>query len=235
MKKKLYILIMIIILATGCTCRYDLTIDNNTYKEIITLNASTNEEINDFNRKWAIPFDKNNFYSGDSNVDSSYAQSIYKYNMNNNHLIFTHDFIKNDYIDSTAVNACYKTLSISSYNGSTIISTSNKVDCFETYPNLTNLVVNITVDKEVTSNNADRVSGNTYTWNVNKNNSQKKGINLTFINDDEQKEETIPSNEKNIKKNDYTMYIFAGILLIIALFIYFIFNNLKNNDNEMDD
>ena len=234
MKKKIYILMMIIILTTGCTCRYDLTIDNNTYKETITLNASTNEEINDFNRKWAIPFDKNNFYSGDSNVDSSYAKSIYKYKMNNNRLTFTHDFSKNDYIDSTAVNVCYKTLSISSYNGSTIISTSNKVDCFGTYPGLTNIVVNITVDKKVTNNNADRVSGNTYTWNINKNNAQNKGINLTFVNDNNQNDTTTPAKEKS-KQSDYTMYIFSGILLIIALFIYFIFNNLKNRDDEMDD
>ena len=235
MKKKIYILIIILLLTTGCTCRYDLTINDNTYEESIRISASTSEEKNNLNKKWEIPFDKNNYYLGDENIDSTYKNYTYKYAINNNNLTFTHNFSKSDYANSTAISVCYKTISLNNYNGSTIISTSNNVDCFETYPDLTSLVINITVDKEVTSNNADRVSGNTYTWNINRNNAKNKGINLTFVNDDGQKEETIPNNEKSIKKNDYTMYIFAGILLIIVLFVYFIFNNLKNNDNEMDD
>ena len=53
MKKKIFILILILLLTTGCTCEYNLTIDDNTFKESISLIASTNEDVKQF-EGWLI-------------------------------------------------------------------------------------------------------------------------------------------------------------------------------------
>ncbi len=236
MRKKIYILLVMLLFTTGCACRYDLTIDNDTYKESIILAASSDDEKDNLNRKWEIPVDKNNYYLGDENIDETYTNYIYDYKVNsNNNLVFSHNFGRSDYLNSTAVSICYKTLSVSNYQETTVISTSNNAMCFDSYRNLSSLMVNITVSNKVISNNADKVNGNTYTWNINRNNASDKSINMVFENkettdsQDNQTDNIVSKNEK------YTMYIFAGILLIIVLIIYFIFNNLKNKDDGMDD
>ena len=160
-----------------------------------------------------------------SNTDYSSLGDSYNYNFNNNRLTFSNEFNRDNYQNSTAVSACYKTLSIANYNGNTIISTNNRAECFDAYPSLSSLTINIIVDKKVTSNNADKVNGNTYTWNINRNN-KNKGINLTFADKDNDKTTEEEAVEKNIViKKDYTMYIFAGILLVIVLIIYLIIAN----------
>ena len=45
MKKRILILITILLLTTGCTCEYNLTIEENTYKEEIIITGETKEEI----------------------------------------------------------------------------------------------------------------------------------------------------------------------------------------------
>lgn len=232
--KKIYILIFILMFTTGCACRYDLIIDGDSYKESIILRASTASEQNDLNKKWEIPVDKDNYYSGDENIDKTYVNYIYDYSVKNDNLVFSHNFGREDYLNSTAVSLCYNSLSVSPYQGNIVISTGGKVTCFDKYPNLSSISVNITVDKEVISNNADKVDGNTYTWNLTKSNADNKSINLVFK---EKEVDNTPETEykRNNGSGKYTMYILAGILLIVVLVIYFIFNNLKGNNDEMDD
>ena len=233
MKKRICLLFAIILLTTGCTCEYNLTIDNNSYKESINIVPSNSEERNSLNTKFEIPVDKNNYYYGDETTDYSSLGDIYKYSFNNNILNMSYDFRKSYYINSTAVSLCYKTLTVTNYEGNTVISTSNNATCFDNYPELTNLVINITVDRDIISHNADKVNGNIYTWNLTKNNAKNKSINLVFKNDSDEKEEI--NNNQEIKKNDYTMYIFAGILLIVLLSAYVYINNLKNKNIGVDD
>ena len=234
MKKRIYILILVLFMATGCVCRYDLVIDDNMYKESVTIATNDSQEKNNLNRKWTIPVDKDNYYLGDENVDDTYANYIYDYQLDDNKLTFKHSFMRSDYLNSTAVALCYKTLSVSSYQKTIVLSTSNKAMCFDSYPSLSKIVVNVTISKKVISNNADKVEGNTYTWNIDRNNANNKSINLVFeSNENDDTQNSTISNR--IKDSKYTMYIFAGILLVIILIIYFIFNNLKNKNDDMDD
>ena len=238
MKKRIFLLLALLFLATGCTCQYNLTIDNNVYKEDISIIGENNNEITELNKKWQIPVDKDEYNVGtDPSTSSIPVTDTYKYSFSGSKLSLKNDFTKNAYMNSTAVSNCYNKLTIDNYSESIIISTTRNAICFEKYPSLNSVVVNITVDKPVTSNNADSVNGKTYTWIINKNNASKKSINLVLDNSDGN-DSVVNDNQainNSNKKNDYTMYIFAGVLLVVMLLAYVIVNTIKNKDDNLDD
>ena len=243
MKKRILILITILLLTTGCTCEYNLTIKENTYKEEIIITGETKEEISNFNNKWQIPISKEEYnkISLESDTNGEYTGEIYNYNLSNNRLTFKYDFSKNQYINSTAVSNCYDMLTITNSNNRTIISTSSNTKCFENHPPLNNIKINIKVDKPVISNNADRINGNTYTWNIDKSNANEKSINLIIDNQTNDNENNIQStpNNNNINNNktmldSYAIYIFLAILALIIYFGYKWFINMKDKNNDID-
>ena len=248
MKKNIIIIIILLIFTTGCTCEYNLTIDNNNYQEEVRIIAENENEISNYNLEWKIPTDKEeNNYGGDPSTVPEYSSDLYEYKLVNNILTFNYNFNKDNYSNSSAVSTCYDTFTVIDYNNATIISTNSKASAFNKYPNLNNITVNIKVDKEVIDHNADRVNGNTYTWYIYKNNADNKSINLTLSNssntiDDKTTEtpnkSTNSINEENKnenKKTDYTFYIFYGVLLVVMIIVYLIFNKIRNKNNEMDD
>lgn len=243
MKKRIILLIMILLLTTGCTSEYNLTIDNNVYQEKVNINGITSDELSNLNRDWQIPIDKDEYnnISGDPSSEIKITGDTYSYNVSGNNLTFNYDFTRSTLNNSTAISICYDKATITNYEDSIVISTSSKVTCFNKYPYLTSIKVNITTDKSVTSHNADSVNGNTYIWNINKGNSTNKSINMIINNqEDDSQSQTTPGNNTNIesenKSKDYTLYIFCVILLIVLLLGYFIFKKIINkNNDEMDD
>ncbi len=237
MKKRINILLVLLLL-TGCTCEYDLKISKETYKEEIKLIASNTEENNQLNQKWIIPINREIYnHPGDSETPIPADTEIYKYTLSGNTLIFSYNFDGNQYQKSSAVANCYNTLTVTNYMNSMILSTSKNAICFEQYPTLTNLIVNITIDGKVSSHNADRVNGNVYTWQINRNNASSKAINLVIDNlNDEPTTSKLNNNSStnSTTKKDYTLYIFCGILLIVIVVIYIIFNKIKNNEKDND-
>ena len=236
MKKRILIMIMILLLTTGCTCEYNLIIDGNTYKEEIILIGETQEEISEFQNNWKIPIDKDE-YNKIAGFDGQYDTdgNVYKYNLSGNKLDFNYNFNRSQFANSTAVSNCYDKLTVSNYNNTTIISTSSKNNCFNKYLELTNIKVKIKVDREVISNNADNISGNTYIWNITKENASDKSINLVLSNGaNEEDKPSSSSSNTNIKKNDYTLYIFLIILVIIVYLGYKWFMKFKDKNNNID-
>lgn len=243
MNKKIIIILILSLFMTGCSCQYNLAINNNTYKEEIKLIGENTEEITNLNNTWEIPIDKEEFNRpGDPDSKPSTSNGTYNYNLSNNTLTLSNDFNQNNYRNSSAVSVCYKQLTIQEYNESTIISTSNDVECFERYPTLKSIIINVTVDRPVKSNNADKVSNNTYTWNISKN--SKKAINLVLDNGSNSSvdnnsnvnnnQDKIDNNQSN-NSSDYTLYIFLIILLILLLIGYLIFDNMKHKSDKMND
>ena len=245
MKKRILLLIIIILFTTGCTCEYNLDIVNDSYKETITLTADNQEELKQFNINWKIPTDKEEYDIGEKvGSTPTYESDLYDYNLSNNILTFTHTFSEDGIINSTAVFNCYDLLNIEEYDSALIISTSSKLRCFDSYPEINTINVTITVDKEVISHNADYVNGNKYTWYLKKSEKDKNPINMTINNkiNEKTKTETDNNNSKNNNNNnkitnkpDYTLYIFCAILLIVMLLAYYLYNKLKSKNNEMDD
>lgn len=237
--KKIILLIVILLITTGCTCEYNLKIDNNKYSEEIIINAKTVSEKDNFSNNWEIPINKDDYDIGlDTESDDIDYSQIYNYRTSGNSLIFNYDFNRSEYNNSTAVYNCYNKLTATSQSGSTIISTSREVLCFDKYPNLTDVVINITVDRPVKSNNADSVSGNTYTWNINRNNASNKPINLVLgaSENNDYVTPTPSSSNSSInteEKKDYSTYILSAILLLLFLIGYAIYNKMKNKEDKI--
>lgn len=235
MKKRISILLILLLLTTGCTSEYNLTINDNSYHEEIILTSSSSSELADFNKDWQIPVDKDDYNS--INVDPSTQVEIdnpYKYNLSGNNLTFYNDTTISGIASSTAISSCFNQVTIKNYQDTIIISTSSKVTCFDKYSGLTSIKVSITLDKPVKNHNADSVSGTTYTWNINKDNYQDKAINMVIMN--EQTENPIKSNSSSNetvkKEKDYTLYIFCFVLIITALFTYYIIKKIKEKDHD---
>ena len=175
MKKRILLIITILLFTTGCTCEYNLTIDDNIYKEEIILTGESSDEIATFNNDWKVPIDKDIYNLGlDPSTKSTDQSDLYNYKLRGSNLTFTYDFTKSQFENATSVSSCYDKLTVSNYGDSLVISTSQKVLCFDKYPPLTNIKVNITVTSEVINNNADSIKGNTYTWNITRDNASDK-------------------------------------------------------------
>ncbi len=235
--KRVLVLTLLLLLTTGCTCEYNLKIDNNDYQEEIKLVGENSTEINSFKEDWKIPVDKDEYNIGlDLDNVEIKSDNVYNYNLLNNILTFKYNFTSSTFINSSAVSNCYNKLSVMNYSDSTIISTSKNALCFDKYPTLTSIVINITVDKPVKSNNADRISANTYTWNLTRTNASDKPINLVLDNknvSNNPKTNSTPDETINkTRKKDYSMYIFSGLLLIVMLLGYFLFNKLRNKEDN---
>lgn len=233
MKKKLIFMLLITLLLSGCTCEYNLKIEGNTYQEEIILTGN-NDEVKLFNNDWQIPVDKENYENlgDDVGADNKGNYVIYDYSLSGNKLIFKNNFNETTISDSTAISSCYKLATINSFNNSLVISTSKSANCFDKYPTLSKITVNITTDLTATNNNADKINNNTYTWIITKDTS--KGINLVLEKNNLQEDSITSNNQTNQKdKKDYTIYIFLLIILIILLFGNYIINKIKNKPDDI--
>ena len=97
--------------------------------------------------------------------------------------------------------------------------------------NLDVLSIIIKTDLTVTSNNADSVSDNKYTWNYDKTNNLNKSISL-YIERPKKEEDTKNNDNKNYNgsKKDSTVFsliIVIGIYLAIIIAVINIFNKKK--------
>lgn len=237
--KKTILIIIILLITTGCSCEYNLKIENNKYSEEVIIIANTNSEKNEFNKTWNVPIDKDTYNIGlDSETDGVEYGSFYDSELSGNRLIFSHDFNMSSYANSTAVSNCYNMLTVSRENGDTIISTSKEAKCFDDYPSLNSVTINITIDDTVVKHNADNVSGNTYTWNINKDNASNKSVDLIIKNSSNNSfdEPSVAPNStvnNNENKRDYSTYILAAIIGLLVLLGYGIYIKMKNKEEEI--
>lgn len=231
--KKILILMTFLLLTTGCTAEYNLTITENSYKEELVIIGENQDEISEFNNNWKIPIDKeeNELLLGLDGTPEIEGE-IYKYNISNNKLIFNYEFGKDEYSKSTVVSYCYdKLLVVNDYDYITI-STSPKVNCISEFPNITSIKVNIQTDKKVVHNNADSIKNNVYTWYITKDNIKNKSLSIKLENNiEEEINPEIPDNtSKEKQKGEYDLYIFLLILLVIVLIGNKLIIKLKGNN-----
>ena len=227
--KKVILLILVILLFSGCSVQYDLYINEDlTVNEKVTATEDTNS------------LRKN------TGVDpKNAANSIFKsYKIDGTQYSFS-TIEKNSNVTSTA-STSFKTLDeYEDYFKSDIVKEVNitKKDNFvtleykqdvplSTYSSKSlvydSIQVNINVPFKVTEENADIVKGNTYTWNIRKD-EDLKNMKLTFDTN-----ETVDSKifnfgffKINVKYSVLAVVGFIAIILGIVLVVYI--RNKKNN------
>ncbi len=216
--KRLLILLSILLL-TGCSVNYNLEIDGDLFKEEITGNIYKYEfdDISDINgdhniywllhdRQTAID-DEDSFYEQNINEIGDNVEFNYKYNYNNN------------YGASNILNKCFEKKIFEETNDLYIVHLYGNFYC--QYAD--EIEVNVSSKYVIFNHNADKVDNNIYTW-------------ILRENDDADISLAISKNIEPLRKNKKSIFspyriitfILLIVLIIVSLFIY-IKRNRKNN------
>lgn len=225
--KKIIFLIFILILS-GCSVDYTLTINNSTAEENIIING---------NNITSLPIPA--YYTdqgpsgseGDENFEIDDPTKYYQTDFKENYATFTYSFPNNEYINSTASHHCFKSLKlIRNSNNNLMLNTSTSSSCFNYYEELDEINININISNtyQVVNSNADSKINNTYIWKINRSNYEDKYIHLEYkrkptINKEEEKNPSPSNNEE--EHSSFLTYIF--ILMIILVLLIGIFGLIK--------
>mgnify|MGYP006994355182 FL=1 len=161
MKKRILILIPLLLL-TGCTINYNLEIDGDDLNETITGSVTKEEyEVKDTDTSenliyTLLNYDQNALYDEDSvylrtqedkgnKIDYNFS---YKYNYN--------------FDRSTIINNCFEYHMVEETEDYYYIKLSGKFYCMYAKK----IDIKVTSNNAVLENNARKVSGNTYTWTI---------------------------------------------------------------------
>lgn len=191
MKKKIIMLLSILLL-TGCTVNYNLEIDDNILKEKITgtvtkEESKQNSKATDISTIYSII---NEEQKPIYNKEEIYQKSL-KDNGNNIDYTFSYNYTMEDFINSTIINTCFENHEIEQLDNYYSIRLSGNFYCL--YSKKINIAV--TSNLKVASNNTDKIKDNTYIWTIDKNTTDielvvdkdtpytkpiKRGISSTF-------------------------------------------------------
>lgn len=204
---KKILLILLILLLTGCKATYNISFDEKNINESIKI-YTNNSNIENANQK---TIDKVSDELYNFEYDYEYYNKEKYQEGNNTGYNYTYSFDYDTYNLYTELKKCYDDFNYS--NGDyTTLKTSNEFTCFNYYPEIEEITINITSKYEITEANADQKDGNTYTWIINQKNYKNKPINIRINKKKEYKENKV--NNKLI----ITFSIFI-ILILILLFM----------------
>lgn len=261
---------ILLALCSGCTINYNIEINNDTINEVIEVNDivmdnRTKEDIYNEYQRWfpvyvAVEEDTPMEYDSSIKVDGiEYHEKTIKDLSNGYYYTYKYIYPIEKYNNASILRQAFEKRK--AYVGNDYITLkTDKINLLCNYSYFESLKVNITIDDEIyklNNTNAHSVDGNTYTWNLNRNNCDASEIILVLDNINKNNEQPGNQNsddDNNINGNnntgdnnninnqnnnisDYTMYIFCGILIIIILIGYFIFKKYqeKNNNYNVGD
>lgn len=224
MKKKVLLFILCFFLVTGCDVKYDLTINNDSYDETITLSflksQNTYEDVSSYlEDKIPISYNPSErlYYNSKIEEDDNYYNLVYNYKHNTN-----------TFMQSYFVSNCYPNFNIESNDEQIILSSGQQFTCFVGDDGLSadSVEINITTKLKVLKNNADESNGNTYTWNIDESNYNNKPIEMTLQKSFEI-EDVVPQNEAS-NLSFIIVVAIIGVALIIYIFVRY---KAKKNNN----
>lgn len=223
--KKVVLLFVIVFLLTGCTATYHLEIDDNIFKESISLNdMDVSEDLFNVYLTNPMPFhyqEKSyldyDYAVGPSEVKKTEGHLYYNLSKNNNNGIDASSKVNiRNYSDSRALHSVFNSSHINNYDDYISIYGYGGIYAFSAYPNLSKITVNITVDKMVRESNADEVNGNTYTWILTPENLDK----TVYIEIESTKISKGQDNQNKIELDSKVMIALGAIVaLVVVAFI----------------
>lgn len=226
---KLLILLAFVFLVSGCSVKYNLTInEDSSINEEVIASENTNrlEAKTRLKGEQAFNYLYNMFKRHDEDINTNYStknaitygtarvihKDIYDFASKFSSDIFERvEVLKND--DEITITTTQK-----DKLGSGSV-TSYVYDDIE---------INISIPFKVIENNADSISKNTYTWNIKKN-EKEKIIKIVYRDNEfpNQANIKINNNKYNLK---YEYFIIGGIVLIILSIVIYVFIKGKKNN-----
>lgn len=228
-KNKIILLILVTLLFSGCSVKYNLSInDDLTVNENIIASEGTYElktktgqdpkvAANSLFELYKIEdIEYNISTTSDSNTTSEVSTSF-------NSLEEYEDYFKSDIIEKVNITKKDSYITLEYKQDVALTEYASRSLIYDS------IEVNIEVPFKVTKHNADSVKGNTYTWNIKKD-GKLKDIKITFNKDEtdvSKKINLFGFFEINVK---YSVLFAVGLVVIILAIIGFVYtNNRKNN------
>lgn len=217
--KKIFLL-LVLLLTSGCTVNYNLTIDENNklHEEILIQAENPNESLELYADPWPIKAYYNDPDSGEypeelDGVDYYKNEFILNNNLYQKKLTYSSELEK--FNDINSIKSCYENFYVTedTKENTITLSTSPKFLCMTNYPKLNEVNIRIKVSNPVTANNATKVNGDTYEWTITKENYQTSAIVLTYSQDD------------RIEKEHSSILLILGIfgvfcVVIVSVIVY---------------
>lgn len=232
---RLIILLSIIVLS-GCEANYTITIDKNNINEKIEVldNVSNTRTVTDVmeNYKKQYPvYSNQDWVEADySRIDGEkYYNQTYNIDDNGYHLFYEYTYPIEKFKDANSINYNYNNKYITYKDNILKIAIGATNNRMKYVNDFTNLTVNIITDYIVLNNNADSVIGNRYIWYINKNNNDEKRINFEV---DLSKTQSEIDKEKEVKakKNSLLIPVLIGALLTYVIIIFIIVTKKRKNE-----
>ncbi len=222
--KKTIIILLLLIIVSGCSAKYEIEIKDKKINEKSSFIINKKEVESDgiyytVSRIAGKYFLNVDFLIGDTKEYYENENAIYQ--KRNTTSI-------DEYNSSDMLKYCYSAHNVLNEKKYYIISTSNTFECFEKYQELDNVQIVLKTNHQVKENNADKVDGYTYTWNINKNNYNDKRIYIKLYKD------KYVFNYENEFYKKIALYIGVGCAIIgSGLFIYFRLMSKRKKSNKI--
>ncbi len=241
-KIKLGLIIIFTFIISGCTVNYDITITEDDFKEEITINdfvtaTRTIEDIASTYNEY-YPREVLELTELDNLICEKLEECYTKELLSSNSTNYTYNLSNNNKLEKLENTPTWlfvnNTKSFLNDTDNIIISTGKGLKYFDLAPDLTNVIITIKTDLEVTNSNADLVNNNEYTWLFSRNNYTSKNIFISISknkNEEEEPSEIPEENEPSPEEdNNITNYILIGIAFVIYIVIMVIIMKKKNKN-----
>lgn len=229
---KKWLLILIILLTSGCDVVYNIDIDES----IVTESTNIYFEQHDFIGS--------NVYNSADEINSKDISELVDKNYNRDYLALnnpindeyykkkkindnigdginlSYDYTIDNYYNSSLINYCISNEVITENDKYIIVDVKDFGHCFykDPYELLSSLTINVKTEKKVLDNNADSINKNVYTWTINKDNINKKNLFIKIRNEP-------------YYGNDFIVILIIFIFLfLINFFVYFVRRQNKANN-----
>lgn len=216
---KKFLLLICLLLITGCDVTYNLTVTDNSVMEssdFVYKKSNDNKKIvQDYYKGKYV-----SYYDMDLKTDNYYSKkkidTLNKIGMN-----LSYNYKNEKYQNSSLFDQCYYKKSFIKGKKYIIIKTEGGARCFNKDNDelIDSLTINITSKLKAVKNNADKVKGDTYIWKLTQDNYNSKDIFIKFKRDD--------------SNNVLLILLFAFVIIgfiSIVIMGYIAIKNKKNNE-----
>lgn len=200
--KKIFLILFIFFLTTGCDITYEVQFKKDKIIEKNTFYL-LNDEVVDGDivgtlTKLSIPYTDNTDF-----LIAPKTKIVKEKNQTGYTTINEYEYNNYD-----TIGICYEAFNVIKEENKVMISTSEQFQCFDHYKELNQLKIVAKVNYKVSHTNADKKKGNTYIWYIDKDNASNKSIQLSF--------------DLNQKVSDWPFTNLPTYVIVIALLIVII-------------
>ncbi|MFI3261020.1 MAG: hypothetical protein R3Y13_04855 [bacterium] len=213
---KKVILLVCVLLLSGCEVEYNLVIEGDIIKEMSSTKHSTNEEeyieTATLTSIYQSYYNKNiPLYNNDENFNYHTFEPLgeveyYDVSYNNKVLSGEAEFSITKFSNSYLLNNC-ATVMVTRSGDTVKINSDNVYKCFNQFELLEEIVINIETDEVVVYSSADYKTDNVHTWIINANDYDSVALYYVYDSDEENSEENNGDiEEEYYEKEDNSAY-----------------------------